>query len=117
MSDVIDLETYKDFVSRMADTFDGEVATIDPATGSFSTETAAVKALLGAVGLSGEAGEVLELHKKWLLHGKPLSREKLLLELGDVLWYLTLLSRIHGITFAEIIHANIAKLEARYGKR
>lgn len=43
---------------------------------------------LTCFGLSGEAGEVVELVKKHLYHGKPLDPGKFHLELGDVLWYL-----------------------------
>jgi NTP pyrophosphatase (non-canonical NTP hydrolase) len=43
---------------------------------------------LAAMGLAGEAGEVCDLLKKHLLHGKELDRDELNKELGDVLWYL-----------------------------
>lgn len=69
---------------------------------------------LAGLGLAGEAGEVVELIKKHVHHGRGLDREKLLKELGDVLWYLTLATRLGGFTLSEVMDANIAKLRARF---
>lgn len=70
--------------------------------------------LIGALGLGGESGEVLELVKKHLYHGKDLDREKLILELGDVLWYVMISADAIGATLEEVAIANNAKLRARY---
>lgn len=43
------------------------------------------------LGLVGEAGEVADLIKKVEGHGHPANREKLIKELGDVLWYVAVL--------------------------
>jgi len=46
--------------------------------------------LTAAVGISAEGGEFMEIVKKMLFQGKPWShdnREHLIIELGDVLWY------------------------------
>ena len=71
---------------------------------------------LGALGLSGEAGETVDTLKKFLFHrnGKPLDIEKIRDESGDVLWYLNLLFATLGLTWEEVMEANIAKLEARH---
>jgi len=71
---------------------------------------------LAGLGLSGEAGEVCDLLKKYLFHrnGKPLDIEKIRDESGDVLWYLNLLFATLGLTWEEVMEANIAKLEARH---
>ncbi len=69
-----------------------------------------------SLGLAGETGEVIELVKKWKYHGAELNRERLLEELGDVLWYLTLLANSFGFTLEEIAARNLEKLEERYGK-
>lgn len=71
-------------------------------------------ALKSGLGLAGEAGETVELVKKWAFHDRPLDRAKLTKELGDVLWYLTALARTQGITLEEVAAENVAKLEARY---
>lgn len=64
--------------------------------------------------LCGEAGEVAELYGKHLYHGLTLDKQKLKLELGDVLWYLTDLARRNGIPLSEVADANVRKIEARY---
>ena len=69
--------------------------------------------LLGPVGLSGEAGEVLELFKKHHLHGKPLDKEKLVNELGDVFWYFTRILINEEITLVDVIYTNMEKLNNR----
>ena len=67
-----------------------------------------------ATQLSGEAGEVAGMIAKWLKFGKPLDRDALKLELGDALWHLTRLGELFGFPLAEIMQANIAKLEERH---
>lgn len=71
--------------------------------------------LLGALGLGGESGEVIDLVKKHIMHGKRELdiRDDLLYEMGDVLWYFTLLMVMYNFDLNEIIEANIKKLTAR----
>lgn len=66
-----------------------------------------------AMGLCGEAGEVSEHVKKLVFHRKPLDRIALVLELGDVEFYLEALRDDLGITREEVIANNMAKLCAR----
>lgn len=71
------------------------------------------------LGLVGEVGEVVEHIKKDRRPGekrKPLSREKLVDEGGDVLWYLTRLFGENGITLEEVMDYNIVKLTERHSK-
>lgn len=70
------------------------------------------------LGLMGEVGEVVEHVKKDRRTGdrrKPLTREKLIDEGGDVLWYLTRLFTEHGVSLEEVMEYNIEKLEKRHG--
>lgn len=67
-----------------------------------------------ALGLGGEAGELQEVIKKLRFHGHPLNKEKLIEELGDVLWYLTGLCTVHGLRLADVMDYNIEKLWCRY---
>lgn len=71
---------------------------------------------MGAMGLSGEAGEVTDLLKKVLFHKHKLDPDKLKKELGDVLWYLAFLAHIGGMTLSEVATANVEKLRGRYPK-
>jgi NTP pyrophosphatase (non-canonical NTP hydrolase) len=41
---------------------------------------------VAGLGIAGEAGEVADLIKKEIGHGHPVDRQKILGELGDVLW-------------------------------
>lgn len=66
------------------------------------------------LGLNGEVGELTDVFKKILYHGKEVEPIDILLELGDILYYLTAISNILGIDMAEIMLNNNAKLMARY---
>jgi len=68
-------------------------------------------------GLAGEAGEINDLWKKILFHGKPLNDEnieKMKAEVGDMFWYLLHLCVILDISFEDAMVSNIKKLETRY---
>jgi NTP pyrophosphatase (non-canonical NTP hydrolase) len=67
-----------------------------------------------ALGVAGEAGEVVELVKKHWFHKRPLSREKFVAELGDVLWYVSQLAHVEGIPLEDVAAANVTKLRERY---
>jgi NTP pyrophosphatase (non-canonical NTP hydrolase) len=71
---------------------------------------------LGGLGLAGEAGEVVDLIKKYLYNrnGKPLDIEKLKDELGDVCWYMAILLNTLGLSFEDCMHANMKKLVERH---
>lgn len=75
--------------------------------------------LLAVVGLAGETGEVIDLVKKHVFHRKSEgeTRPKIVEELGDVLWYYTLLMKTYDISWDEVIATNITKLTARYPER
>lgn len=69
------------------------------------------------LGVTGEAGEVAEKIKKIIRNDEgEVSEEKrdaIKHEIGDVLWYLAMLSRELGIPFEEAAKANIEKLADR----
>ena len=67
-----------------------------------------------AVGVSGESGELLDAIKKAAIYNKPLGRENVIEELGDLEFYMEGLRQGLGITREETIEANIAKLGVRY---
>ena len=67
-----------------------------------------------ALGLTGEAGEVADLIKKNLAHGHTLDTEKLVYELGDVLWYISALATDFGFDLTYVAERNIEKLKRRY---
>lgn len=66
------------------------------------------------LGLTGEAGECVDLLKKHLFHGHPLDVAKLKKEIGDVLWYVAALASLVALPLEEVAIENIEKLKARY---
>lgn len=68
----------------------------------------------GVLGLCGEAGEVADILKKARFQGHALDRTKLIDELGDVEWYVSLICYALGITHEEVWTHNIEKLKKRY---
>lgn len=67
-----------------------------------------------ALGLAGEAGEVVDLIKKGIYHQQGIDRDKVKKELGDVLWYLSALCKQFDFTLEEVMETNIEKLKARF---
>lgn len=66
------------------------------------------------IGLAGETGECLEWYKKSILrHDTRFSEEDLKNELGDVLFYLTRITKFYNWTLKEIMETNINKLVER----
>lgn len=70
--------------------------------------------LNGCLGLAGEAGETLDMIKKWIFHEKELDVEHLKKELGDVMWYMAMICYSFGFDLDEILQMNVDKLKARY---
>ena len=69
------------------------------------------------VGLAAESGEFLEIVKKMVFQGKPWNdsnREHLIIELGDVMWYVAQACMALEIDLDDVIKGNIKKLEKRY---
>ena len=68
----------------------------------------------GCYGLCGESGECIDVLKKHDFQGHTLAIDKILDELGDVLWYVAESAVGIGTTLEEVAQHNIAKLRARY---
>lgn len=68
----------------------------------------------GALGLCGESGEAADLVKKFAYHGHELPTEKLIRELGDILWYVAEMASVLGVGLEFVASANIVKLSKRY---
>jgi NTP pyrophosphatase (non-canonical NTP hydrolase) len=69
-----------------------------------------------ALGLASEAGEVAGKIKKWLREDDYDFSDKIADELGDVLWYMTMLGDELGFSLDEIMERNIAKLQDRQAR-
>ncbi len=68
-----------------------------------------------ALGVGGEAGEVMEIIKKGFRPGKTVDVKHLKEELGDVLWYVAVLADTYDLDLEEIALDNLDKLRNRYG--
>lgn len=69
-----------------------------------------------AMGLCGEAGEVIEKCKKLMRGDYELSsdvKQAIALEVSDCLWYIAILSKELGYTLEQIGTMNIEKLRSR----
>jgi NTP pyrophosphatase (non-canonical NTP hydrolase) len=70
-----------------------------------------------AVGVSGEAGELLDAIKKHAVYQKQLDFDNVREEAGDILFYLTGLLNELGLTINECMEANVEKLSKRYPEK
>ncbi|HEY1348831.1 MAG TPA: nucleoside triphosphate pyrophosphohydrolase family protein [Ktedonobacteraceae bacterium] len=70
--------------------------------------------ILTALGIAGEAGEVVDIVKKVLYHAHELDTSALCKEVGDLLWYVVLLCETVGLTLDEVMKTNVEKLRQRY---
>ena len=67
-----------------------------------------------AIGVSGEAGELLDAIKKHVMYGKELDVENVIEELGDIYFYIQGIMNGLGLERDQIIQHNIRKLSKRY---
>jgi len=67
-----------------------------------------------ALGIAGEAGEIVDTIKKIVYHGHELDIEELTKELGDLNWYIQHLMKHYGISNNRVRLENIVKLNKRY---
>ena len=94
------------FMDRLAGFQDGDVTWTEPQ-----------RLLTGSIGICSEGGELLDLVKKLLFQGKeptPELREKIKLELGDVMWYVQQVLIWSGWSLEEVLAENTKKLSGRY---
>jgi NTP pyrophosphatase (non-canonical NTP hydrolase) len=98
-------DQHRDLVSELAK--DG--AAID-------TETTLQKAHLThmALGVAGEAGEIVDAIKKHTIYDQPLDLENVIEELGDLEFYMEGIRHCLGLTRTQTLAANIEKLRKWY---
>ena len=73
--------------------------------------------LTAAVGISAEGGEFMEIVKKMVFQGKPwdeYNRKHLIIELGDVMWYVMQACKALDVSIEEVVAGNVDKLKKRY---
>lgn len=67
-----------------------------------------------ALGVAGEAGEIVDAIKKYTIYQKPLDLRNLKEEIGDMLFFLQGICNATGLTFEQCISDNVEKLTKRY---
>ena len=70
-----------------------------------------------AVGISAEGGEFMVIVKKMVFQGKPWNddnREHLIIELGDVMWYVMQACAALDVSLEDVVAGNVEKLKKRY---
>lgn len=70
-----------------------------------------------AVGIAGEAGELLDAVKKVAVYNKPVDRDNIIEELGDLEFYMAGIREALAITRAQTLQHNMNKLAKRYGDK
>jgi NTP pyrophosphatase (non-canonical NTP hydrolase) len=70
--------------------------------------------LHAAIGIAGEAGELLDAVRKHVFDGQPLDGDNIIEELGDLCFYLEAAMQAIKMKRADIEELNMAKLSERY---
>jgi len=76
-----------------------------------------MRLLHAGMGLSTESGEILDNLKKAIFYNREIDRINLIEEMGDIFWYLAIMSNCLNISFEDIMNKNIEKLKVRYGNK
>jgi len=118
MTKNVDFNKYSHFVDAVTSDCSKDFVSLADRMGELDREGANIERLTTAgAGLAAESGEFLEIVKKMVFQGKPWNndnREHLIIELGDVMWYVAQACMALDISFDDVIRGNIKKLEKRY---
>jgi len=118
MSDSIVFKRYEEFVDAVTSDASKDFCSLADRLVELDSKGANIERLLTAgVGINAEGGEFLEIIKKMLFQEKPWNesnREHLILELGDIMWYIAQATQALDVSFSEVIERNVRKLEKRY---
>ncbi len=114
----VDLDKYLDFVDAVTSDPSKDFKSFIESLSNLDGEGSNINRLTtAAVGLSAESGEFLEIVKKMVFQGKPWNadnREHLIIELGDVLWYVAQACMALEVSFDDVVAGNVEKLKKRY---
>ena len=113
----VDFDRYTHFVDTVTSTPSKDFKSLVDRLGELDREGANIERLTTAgVGINAEGGEFLEIIKKMVFQGKPWNednREHLIIELGDIMWYVAQACMALEVSFDEVINTNVKKLEKR----
>ena len=115
---MIDFDKYLLFVDGVTSDSSKNFVDLADRLGELDREGANIERLTTAgVGLAAESGEFLEIVKKMVFQGKPWNddnREHLIIELGDIMWYVANACIALNVEFDDVVRGNVKKLEKRY---
>ena len=118
MTKKIDFKKYQEFVDAVTSDASKDFLSLTERMVELDQKGANIERLLTAgVGMNAEAGEFLEIIKKMLFQGRPWNqdnKEHLIIELGDVMWYITQACIALDVSLDEVISGNVDKLMKRY---
>ena len=67
-----------------------------------------------STGVAGEGGELLDAVKKHVIYQRPIDRDNVIEELGDLEFYMERVRQLLQIERHETLDANVEKLKIRY---
>jgi NTP pyrophosphatase (non-canonical NTP hydrolase) len=115
---MINFSKYEEFVAQVTSDCSTNFVDFADRIGELDREGANIERLLTAgVGINAEGGEFLEIIKKMVFQGKAWNRdnrEHLIIELGDIMWYVAQATLALGISMEDVLDTNITKLSKRY---
>ena len=118
MTKQIDFQRYAEFVDAVTSDESKDFVALSDRLVELDRQGINIERLLtGAVGLSAEAGELMEIVKKLIFQGKPVNEETIFhmkRELGDVMWYIMQVLMALNVDITEIVEMNVEKLVKRY---
>ena len=118
MSKSVDFNKYLNFVDGVTSDPSKDYQSFIESLSALDGKGANINRLTtAAVGISAEGGEFMEIVKKMVFQGKPwndANREHLIVELGDVMWYVANACIALGVDFDDVVKGNVKKLEKRY---
>ena len=114
----IDFKRYEEFVDAVTSDCSKDFVALADRLVELDGDGANIERLLTAgVGINAEGGEFLEIVKKMVFQGKPwndANKHHLIIELGDLIWYIAQATHALGVSFEDVIAQNVKKLEKRY---
>ena len=118
MSKKIDFKRYEKFVDAVTSEASTDFLALSDRLVELDAKGANIERLLTAgVGINAEGGEFLEIIKKMIFQGKPFNadnKEHMIIELGDLMWYVTQACMALEVSLDEVVARNVTKLEKRY---
>ena len=114
----VDFDRYSHFVDTVTSDTSKNFVDLADRLGELDRQGANIERLTTAgVGLAAESGEFLEIVKKMVFQGKPWNddnREHLVIELGDVMWYVMQACAALDVSLEDVVAGNVEKLKKRY---